>query len=62
MRITATKAKAIHILLAMSTHPSIVHYPCDGYPPHCPTAPSPWRDAHTQRPREGACTHPAPHR
>ena len=46
-----------HVLL-----PSILHYPCSGYPPLGPTAPPQWRDAHYKRPREGPCTHTTPHR
>ena len=46
-----------HVLL-----PFILHYSCGGYPPLGPTAPPQWRDAHYQRPREGPCTHPTPHR
>ena len=42
--------------------PSILPYPCGGCPPLGPTAPPQWRDAHYQRPREGPCTHPTPHR
>ena len=56
MMITATKVKAIHIPYPTPapphTHtrtcppPSILHYPCGGYPPLGPTAPPQSRDAH----------------
>ena len=42
--------------------PSILHYPCGGYPPLSPTARPQWRDAHYKRPREGPWTHSTPHR
>ena len=73
MIITATKVKAIHIPYPTPapphTHtqghghlPSILPYSCGGYSPLGPTAPPQWRDAHSERPREGPCTPTTPHR
>ena len=72
MMITATKVKAIHIPYPTPapphTHtghvhlPSILHQPCGGYLPLGPTAPPQWRDAHSQRHREGPSSHTTPHR